>query len=85
MNVLICVGSSCHLKGAPELVELFQKAIEENHLEGLVTLSGSFCTVQCNRVGVTVTVDDEVFPGITKESFKDFFNDKILGKIKGGV
>ena len=62
MNVLICVGSSCHLKGAPELVELFQKAIEENHLEGLVTLSG-----------------------ITKESFKDFFNDKILGKIKGGV
>ena len=85
MNVLICVGSSCHLKGAPELVELFQKAIEENHLEGLVTLSGSFCTGQCNRVGVTVTVDDEVFPGITKERFKDFFNDKILGKIKGGV
>lgn len=85
MNVLICVGSSCHLKGAPELVELFQKAIEENHLEDLVTLSGSFCTGQCNRVGVTVTVDDEVFPGITKESFKDFFNDKILGKIKGGV
>ena len=85
MNVLICVGSSCHLKGAPELVELFQKAIEENHLEGLFTLSGSFCTGQCNRVGVTVTVDDEVFPGITKESFKDFFNDKILGKIKGGV
>ena len=85
MNVLICVGSSCHLKGAPELVELFQKAIGENHLEGLVTLSGSFCTGQCNRVGVTVTVDDEVFPGITKESFKDFFNDKILGKIKGGV
>ena len=62
-----------------------EKAIEENHLEGLVTLSGSFCTGQCNRVGVTVTVDDEVFPGITKESFKDFFNDKILGKIKGGV
>ena len=85
MNVLICVGSSCHLKGAPELVELFQKAIEENHLDSLVTLSGSFCTGQCNRVGVTVTVDDEVFPGITKESFKDFFNDKILGKIKGGV
>ena len=85
MNVLICVGSSCHLKGAPELVELFQKAIEENHLEGLVTLSGRFCTGQGNRVGVTVTVDDEVFPGITKESFKDFFNDKILGKIKGGV
>ena len=84
---LFAFGSSCHLKGAPELVELFQKAIPKRKiiLEGLVTLSGSFCTRRCNRVGVTVTVDDEVFPGITKESFKDFFNDKILGKIQGGV
>ena len=55
MNVLICVGSSCHLKGSHELVELFQNAIDENHLEGIVSLSGSFCTGKCNRVGVTVT------------------------------
>ena len=31
--VEVCVGSSCHLKGAPEIVELLQKNIAENHLE----------------------------------------------------
>ncbi len=85
MNILICVGSSCHLKGAPELVELFQNAIKENGLEGTVSLSGSFCTGKCNRVGVTVTVDDEVYPGITAENFREFFNDRVLSKVKGGI
>ena len=31
--VEICVGSSCHLKGSEQIVELFQKAIAEHHLE----------------------------------------------------
>ena len=65
MIVQICVGSSCHLKGSEKLVELFQKAIAENKLDSEVTLAGSFCTGKCNRVGVTVTVDDDVFTGVT--------------------
>ena len=42
MIIQICVGSSCHLKGSPEIVELLQKAVEEYHLEDEVTLAGSF-------------------------------------------
>ena len=30
MLIQICVGSSCHIKGSPEIVELLTKAIEEN-------------------------------------------------------
>lgn len=81
MIVQICVGSSCHLKGSEKLVELFQNAIVENKLQDDVTLAGSFCTGKCNRVGVTVTVDDDVFTGVTPENFSTFFNDKILKKI----
>ena len=33
MTIQVCVGSSCHIKGSPEIVELFQKAITENNLE----------------------------------------------------
>ena len=79
--VEVCVGSSCHLKGAPEIVELLQKNIAENHLEDDIVLAGSFCAGKCNRVGVTVTVDDNVYTGITTESFKEFFTDKILTPI----
>ena len=81
--VQVCVGSSCHLKGSPEIVELLQNAIAEHRLEDEVTLAGSFCIGKCNRVGVTIQVDDDVHVGITKENFKEFFNENILSAVEG--
>ena len=82
MIIQICVGSSCHLKGSPEIVELLQKAIAEHKLETEITLAGSFCIGQCNRVGVTIQIDDEVHTGVTKEDFKEFFTEHVLKKIE---
>ena len=76
--IRICVGSSCHLKGSQEIVELLRGEIEQRHLEGEIVLSGSFCFGPCNRVGVTVAVNDDVYPGITRDNFKEFFQTKIL-------
>ena len=56
--VRVCVGSSCHLKGAPEIVEMMEKQVAENHLENEIALVGNFCAGKCNRVGVTITVGD---------------------------
>lgn len=81
MIIQVCVGSSCHLKGSPEIVELLQKAMEEYHLENDVTLAGSFCIGKCNRVGVTIQVDDDIHIGITKENFKEFFKENVLAKL----
>ncbi len=81
MVIQICVGSSCHLKGSPEIVELLQKAVAEYHLEDEVTLTGSFCIGKCNRVGVTVQGDDDIHVGITKENFKDFLQEQVLNKL----
>ncbi len=78
MIIQVCVGSSCHLKGSSDIIELLQKAVEDNHLEYDVTLAGSFCIGKCNRIGVTVQVDDDIHVGITRENFKEFFNDKVL-------
>ncbi len=82
MVVQICVGSSCHIKGSPEIVELFTKAIEENNLQDKITLAGSFCIGQCNRLGVTVQVDDAVHTGVNRDNFKEFFEQKVLSVIK---
>ena len=81
MIVQVCVGSSCHLKGSEEIVELFQKAVETHHLEQEITLVGSFCIGKCNRIGVTVQVDDDVYTGITRETFQEFFKEKVLDKL----
>lgn len=80
MIIQVCVGSSCHLKGSPEIVELIQKAVEQNHLQDEITLVGSFCIGKCNRVGVTIQVDDVVHTGITKENFKEFFQENVLSR-----
>lgn len=81
MIVQICVGSSCHIKGSHEIVELMRKAVEAHSLEDEVVLAGSFCTGRCNREGVTVQVDDEVYAGVTVAGFDTFFKEKILDKL----
>ena len=80
--VQVCVGSSCHLKGSQEIVELFEKAVEEYNLYGDVVLSGSFCIGKCNRVGVTVQINDDVHVGVTTENFREFFKKNILDVIE---
>ncbi len=80
--VQICIGSSCHIKGSPEIVELFENAIAEHHIEDEVVLTGSFCIGKCNRVGVTVQINDDIHVGITKENFREFFKENILDIIE---
>ena len=70
------------MKGSAEIVELLNEAVKEYRLEDEITLAGSFCIGKCNRQGVTVQVDDEIHIGVTKETFKEFFNDKVLAVLK---
>ena len=80
--VQVCVGSSCHLKGSQDIVELLEAAVERYQLEDEVVLSGSFCIGKCNRVGVTVQVNDDVHVGMTRENFREFFKNHILDVVE---
>ena len=80
--VQVCVGSSCHLKGSADIVELFEKNVKDYNIEDEVVLSGSFCIGKCNRIGVTVQVNDDIHVGITRENFKEFFTENILKVIE---
>ena len=78
LNITVCIGSSCHIKGAREVVEKLQDLISENGLEDKIELQGSLCTGNC-RLGVAVTVDGKVF-SVTPEGVFEFFNENILNK-----
>lgn len=84
MIIQVCVGSSCHLKGAKDIIDLFHNAIIDNKLEDQITLAGSFCSGKCNREGVTVSINDEIYTGITKVNFITLFEDKVLNPISLG-
>lgn len=80
--VQVCVGSSCYLKGSQEIVDLLESAVAEHGLEEDVVLSGSFCIGKCNRIGVTVQVNDDIHVGITRDNFREFFSKNILEAVR---
>ncbi len=79
MKITVCIGSSCHIKGARQVVEQLQKLIISNNLDDKVELGGTFCMGKCQQ-GVCVTVDD-AFYSVTPESVEEFFNEEILKKV----
>ena len=80
--IQVCVGSACHLKGSQDIVELIEQTAQAFRVEDEILLSGSFCIGKCNRVGVTVQVNDDVHVGVTKENFMEFFRKNILSLIE---
>lgn len=81
MVIEICIGSSCHLKGSRELVELFTSEVEKRNLKEKIILRGSFCKGKCNREGVTIQVDDDLYVGVTPDKFDKFFEENVLKKL----
>ena len=61
MDILVCVGSSCHLKGSRQVISAIDQLIKGNHLEDKLTLKGSFCMGKCGCKGISVKLDDEFF------------------------
>lgn len=78
MKVVVCIGSSCHIKGSRQVVEQLQYLVAENQLGDKVELGGTFCMGKCQQ-GVCVTVDD-TFYSVSPETTKDFFEKEILAK-----
>ena len=81
MTVTICLGSACHVKGSPLVLEALEKLIQAHDLKNKVTLSGTFCTGNCQK-GVCVKVDGELF-SVSPETVNDFFAKEILAKVQG--
>ena len=78
MKVNVCIGSSCHIKGARQVVEELQRLIREHALGDTVELAGTFCMGKCQQ-GVCVTVDDR-FCSVSPNAVEEFFTENILGR-----
>lgn len=79
MKLMVCIGSSCHLKGSRQIVESFKDLIAEHSLEGKVELGGTFCMGKC-RDGVCVSIDGEVY-SVFPETAKEFFENNVLARV----
>ena len=79
MEIKVCVGSSCHLRGSYDIINLMKENLSKYNLEETVNLSAAFCLGKCTN-GVSIKVDDEVITGVSADNFDEIFAKYVLKK-----
>ncbi len=80
VKIIVCIGSSCHIKGSRQVVESIQNLIKENKLEEKVELGGTFCMGKCQK-GICVTVDEQLY-SVTPQDVEEFFKNEVLSRVE---
>lgn len=80
MEITVCIGSSCHLRGSREIIQILERLIANNNLGDKVNLKGSFCMGQCTG-GVCVSVEGKKF-ALTPATTEEFFKKEVLEVLK---
>lgn len=78
VEVSICVGSSCHLKGSRDVIEEARNQIMRFGLNDKVELKAAFCLGQCGHDGATFKINAEIITGITKDKVASLFENTIV-------
>lgn len=79
IKVEICIGSSCHVKGATSVLNAIRSKVKTYGLEDKVELAGRFCIGKCTE-GVCVTVDGQLY-SVSPDSADEFFDKEIKGRL----
>lgn len=79
IRVEICIGSSCHVKGAASVLNAIRSKVKTYGLEDKVELAGRFCMGKCTE-GVCVTVDGQLY-SVSPDSVDEFFDKEIKGRL----
>jgi NADH:ubiquinone oxidoreductase subunit E len=81
MSVTVCVGSSCHIKGAREVITRFNELLKVSGLENLVELKGSFCMERCGE-GVNWQIDDTPFTSSSVHEAVKTFQKRVIDPLR---
>ena len=80
VDICICVGSACHLKGSYEVIDRLKACVKNNKLESKITIKAAFCLGHCTEA-VSVKYGDNIY-SVEPDTADEFFNDKILGSLE---
>jgi NADH:ubiquinone oxidoreductase subunit E len=84
VTVTVCVGSSCHIKGARNVIMRFNEILKEQNVEDKVELKGSFCMERCGE-GINWQINEEPLTSINEDDAVRVFNERIIRPIKGEI
>ncbi len=77
LDICICVGSACHLKGSYEVIDKLKECVKKNNLENKITIKAAFCLGNCTEA-VSVKMNDNIY-SVDPSTAEEFFNEKVIG------
>ncbi|MGE5602033.1 MAG: (2Fe-2S) ferredoxin domain-containing protein [Nitrososphaerales archaeon] len=77
LPIVVCVGSSCYVRGSEGLAETFDSWIRQRGLGARVEVTGAFCMDQCS-MGVSVRVGDKVYRCVDPQNALSFFENEVM-------
>lgn len=77
VELSVCIGSSCHLKGSYNVIQTFLSLIEECNLHGRIDFRSAFCMKECHLAGVGLTLNGEAYR-VMPDAAAAFFREKVL-------
>jgi NADH:ubiquinone oxidoreductase subunit E len=84
VEVCVCIGTSCHLKGSYNVMQTFQQIIEEKSLHDEILLKSTFCMKACAQKGVAVSVNGCTC-NVAAEAAGEFFEVKVMPLVRGNT
>lgn len=84
ITVTVCVGSSCHIKGARDMIARFNDILAKEGLEDRVELKGSFCMERCGE-GINWQINDEILSSSSAEEGAKTFRNRVMEILEQNV
>lgn len=81
-DIVICIGSSCHLRGSRDVVMTLEKLVVNNDMKDKINLRGSFCMGECQN-GVCVEFLGKKY-ALNPTKAQSFFEETVLPYMRGG-
>lgn len=80
MQLKVCIGSACHVKGSYNVINTFQQMIEQHGLFEQVELQAVFCLGHCTE-SVSVKINEGEVCSVSGATARSFFETEVLGKL----
>jgi len=83
IELVVCMGSACFSRGNLRTLDLVQRWLRDQGLEGEVQVTGTLCQDRC-RTGPNVTVQGECFCGLEPRAVLELLEER-LGRLAAGA
>lgn len=78
-KIVVCMGSSCYLRGNLKNTEIIRQYIEENALPASVEFSGALCSGQCKE-GPVITIDGTLYTKVDSSGLLTLLRYTLTGR-----